>query len=134
METAIETIRGKAKNYPDTLSLLDQEQFINRLKQYQDKVIGPVSVRLNHLQDYYEMDLLEKYGDLNFSIVTDALEAHKGNAQLALKIHGIKTRSEFMDMLRNNGDQLGGRAWESTMNIMAKVIYSNPTSAIDKML
>lgn len=131
---AIETIRAEAKEYPDTLSLLDQESFINRLKLYQDKVIGPVSVRLNYIQDYYQIDLMKKYGDVDYSIVTDLLEAHKGDAQLALKIHGIKDRAAFMDMLRSNGDKLGGRAWETTMEIMAKVLYSNPTSAIDTVL
>ncbi len=80
------------------------------------------------------MDLLKKYGDANFSIVTDALEAHKGNAQLALKIYGINDKQSFINMLRSNSDQLSGNIGEGTIRIMTKVIFSNPQSAMDKVL
>lgn len=51
--------------------------------------------------------MLEKYGDANFSIVTDLLEAHKGDAQLSLKMFGIKDRAAFMEMLSKNSEALG---------------------------
>lgn len=105
IDSSLQSLKDLFKGTP-ALALLDQEQFIKRMKMYQEKVITPVAKRLNDLQDYYKIDILKKYGDVNFSIVTDTLEAHKGNAQLALKIHGIKDKAAFMAMLENNSNML----------------------------
>lgn len=106
MDTALSVIKAAFKD-TKALNLVNDKEFIERLKTYQDKVITPVVNRLNDLQKLYKLDITEKYGKGDYSMVTDVLEAHKGDAQLALKMFGIHDRDAFNAILTKNANDMG---------------------------
>lgn len=105
--------------------LINDEKFMKEVYDYNDTVINVAVSKLNDIQTIYKFDIHNAYKDLDLSMITDLFEAHKADAQFALKLTGIKDRQAFQQYIRNNAEQMGIKPWDATIRIMGNAVYKN---------
>jgi len=129
-EIVLEKMKHHFDMIPKNLveKLFKDEWFINALKDYQDKVIIPVSTKLNWLEAIW-YKIHSNYKDAKkYSVVIDALESHKWDAQLSLKLLWIDTEKAFDIKLMESW------ASESQRNILKAVLYKWQMKFWEKMV
>ena len=113
--------------------LINDSKFMDEIYDYNEKVINVAVNKLNEIQTLYGFDIHNSYKDLDLSMITDLFEAHKADAQFALKLTGIKDRQAFEQYIRNNAEAMGIKPWDSTVRIMGNAVYKNH-SGMDMVL
>jgi len=127
------------------LKLLDDAKFKTILTDYQTNVIDPIIIALNEINSLFKKDVYSIYSKLEapFTLVTDLLEAHKWDAQFALKLIWIKDEADFHEYLKNNAKNMAyNRNWEMMsydisdfeIKVMSKAVFKNWLSMLDKVL
>lgn len=105
--------------------LINDPKFMDEIFDYNDKVISVAIEKLNQIQESFHFDIYNSYKDLDLSMITDLFEAHKGDAQLALKLTGIKDRQAFEKYIIDNAAQMGQKPLDATVRSMGNAVYKN---------
>jgi len=105
--------------------LINDPKFMDEIFDYNDKVISVAVEKLNQIQESFHFDIYNSYKDLDLSMITDLFEAHKWDAQFALKLTGIKDRQAFEKYIMDNAAQMGEKPLEATVRSMGNAVYKN---------
>jgi hypothetical protein len=108
--------------------LFKDTKFIQWLEDYSEKVVSAVSIKLNWLESiWYKIHENYKWW-MKYSVIFDALESHKWNAQLSLKTMWIQTEWAFRKIL-----------WETeisewSLRILIDLLYTPKRTGMDKII
>ena len=113
--------------------LTKNSEFVQEVQSYREKVMVPVLEAVRYIQNYLWYDIHKAYETLDFSMITDIIEARKWDAQLALRLNWIHTKDEFKKQLKENARLLWEDPWQWTINAMTNVLYKT-ASWIEQVL
>ena len=136
-EKMIKEITNLLDSNLKTKELINNEKFISALKDYQVWAIDSVSNILNTLeQNWYKVFDNYKWWEA-YSLIIDTLEAHKSDAQLALRLNWFKNKDQFETFVMDRMIE----SWRSnnvisrwTMKTMSEVLYWWQWEWYDKVL
>ena len=113
--------------------LLNDNKFIDSLVNYQSVVIKNVVEMLNKIESMW-FKINDNYRKEQYSLVLDVLEAHKADAQLALRLNWFLNRDTFTTFISNQTDKEWKKAFKWTITTMADVLYWTQWAWYDKIL
>ncbi len=105
--------------------LVNDSNFTNKLFTYNKNVITVAINKLNQVQEALRIDISNSYKNLNFSILNDLFEAHKGDPAFALKLFWLKDRDAFIAHIRESAAEMWEKILEGTIRTMTNTVYKN---------
>ena len=88
------------KNNPTVANLSNDNEFMDRLKTYRTVTMSRVVNALNTIESVNKVNLQVKYGLDDSAMITDLIEAYKGDAMFALHIVGLNKRVDLIDEIK----------------------------------
>lgn len=131
--TSIQETLNRIRRYlafPEWEKVMQDEKFVQALTKYSEEVIQPVTDWLNRLEFSTWYKIYDKYKwEKRYSLITDVLEAHKSDSQLALKIYWINSQVEFERLLKDRWVTMTG-----SIRTMTNALFKPQQSALDKVI
>lgn len=115
---------------PEMEEVLKSQDFIDAVTKYSKDVIEPIAETLTRIDEVTWYRIFNKYRwEKKYSIITDVLEWHKSDAQLALKVFWINSKKEFESLLKKRWVNI---SW--TIKTLINALFTPPSSTIDKVI
>ncbi len=134
--TDIDVIKSKLSTLFSEMSLTNltaNDDFMKQVIDYNTAVTGHVAKALNDITKM-GYDVHWSYKKIDFSLMTDVIEATKGDLQFATKLNGIGSKDDFFSYVDKEAKAVGKEVSSFTKAAMANLIFRTTPWVLENIL